>query len=369
MLRCTEFRTERRMSRMSMFLSAGCLVAACAATSFARAAPDAAQRVGGPPAQILLAQSFGPPDSIPGAAPQGEDVAALLVRIDRLENQVRSLNGQIEQLNFDQHRLQDALQKFQQDVDFRFQDAAHAKGAPRSVPAKRSDAGDPAAPEAEQAEALPPQSGRRDDAFDPFAHPDAPGAPHAIGSLSDGVAQRTVQDRPPAARDPGGPLQLDNGPQASPPPTAPAPERQAALGTGIDAIMASGAPADPRMEYDLALVSFKNGQFDQAEKGFRSYLEKHPKDRSAPDAVYYLGESYWRLGKTREAAQQYLKISTDYAKSPHAPDALLKLGLSLDKLGSRDQACASFQQVARKYPNAPASVRGAVEKSVKKDQC
>ena len=52
--------------------------------------------------------------------------SALLVRVDRLENKLRSMTGQIEQLQFQNKRLEDALRKMQQDVDFRFQDLNHA---------------------------------------------------------------------------------------------------------------------------------------------------------------------------------------------------------------------------------------------------
>ena len=99
--------------------------------------------------EISVAQGYGrPPGDIgePGDAPfAGEqpDSAQLLVRIGRLESQMRQINGQLEQMQFENRRLEEQLKKFQEDVDFRFHDGA--PGAPAAKPPqKRSEA-----PEAE----------------------------------------------------------------------------------------------------------------------------------------------------------------------------------------------------------------------------
>src|SRR5687768_9908601 len=67
-----------------------------------------------------------------------QDAADLVVRTSRLENQLRQLSGQIEQLQFENRRLTEQLRKMQEDVDFRFSE----RGGPRSTaaPAQRSEA-------------------------------------------------------------------------------------------------------------------------------------------------------------------------------------------------------------------------------------
>ena len=68
------------------------------------------------------AQSTLPPAAIPGApadAADANDAGALDVRIDRLEDELRQANGRIEELENQQHRLEDQLKRFQQDVEFR----------------------------------------------------------------------------------------------------------------------------------------------------------------------------------------------------------------------------------------------------------
>jgi tol-pal system protein YbgF len=117
------------------------------------------------------------------------------------------------------------------------------------------------------------------------------------------------------------------------------------------------------------MTALKGGQFESAEEAFKTFLRKHPKDRLVADATFYLGESYYKRQRSREAAENYLKVSTDYEKSSRAPEALLKLGLSLEKLGAREQACAAYGEVGRKYPTASASLRASAERESKRSQC
>src|SRR5215471_7518744 len=99
--------------------------------------PPARAKPGGPqnaaaPAGILVSQnSMRPPGGIgeggEGFYPEGqsggaEDAAGLLVRLGRLESQMRQINGQIEQMQFETRRLEEQLKKFQEDVDFRFRE-------------------------------------------------------------------------------------------------------------------------------------------------------------------------------------------------------------------------------------------------------
>ena len=147
-----------------------------------------------------------------------------MLRVDRLENQIRSLNGQVEQLQFQVKRLEDQLHKFQADVDQRFQESA-AHGAVRptaAVPQKRSDLSEsdpdgaaqqaarkPAAKIAprDTAQPAPPSpNGRRRDAFDPDALPSAAGAPRPLGSPES--ASRPAARSAEARRDPTAPLDL-----------------------------------------------------------------------------------------------------------------------------------------------------------------
>ncbi|MFJ5488747.1 hypothetical protein ACIKTA_14600, partial [Hansschlegelia beijingensis] len=59
---------------------------------------------------------------------QSSSMADIAVRLDRLENQMRQLNGRLEQLEFQSRKNDEALKRFQGDVDYRFQDLESGKG-------------------------------------------------------------------------------------------------------------------------------------------------------------------------------------------------------------------------------------------------
>jgi tol-pal system protein YbgF len=334
--------------------------------------------------------------------------AASILRIDRLENQVRALNGQVEQLQFQNKKLEDQLRKFQMDVESRFQDSSGlAKPAPGArpsaagTPQRRSDLSDDEAGNApasviadngadsQARQALPPEpaitvpaaapeapvgaDGRRHDAFDPAARPDAPGAPLALGSS--GSASKP---QPARVASTSGPLDLTppnlrsaqqaeagaDSAEASPSLAAlPAPGADPAAGP-------SSSSADPvKAEYDAAGDMLKTQHYDAAQRAFSAFVAKNPHSRLIAPAIYHLGESYYFQSRHREAAEQFLKIASDYAKSPVAPEAMVKLGVSLNALGAKEQACAFFSELPRKYPNAPASQKLAAEREAKKASC
>ncbi|HZY13551.1 MAG TPA: hypothetical protein VFE89_12495, partial [Beijerinckiaceae bacterium] len=144
--------------------------------------------------RIEVAQYFGqrpPADMDDYGGPGGrEDEAGLSVRVDHLESQLRSLTGQLEQAQFQVRKLQEQLTKFQQDIEFRFQEAPHGG---RTAPPRRTELEPPpviAPPAHATASVVTTPAGpgslatagmRRGDAFDPAADPSAPGVPRQLG--------------------------------------------------------------------------------------------------------------------------------------------------------------------------------------------
>ena len=425
--------TNHRRSRAGLALAVGfaLLTAQGARSGVAVAAPRD---------PVMLAQNDPDQPDDPSSA------SALLVRVDRLENKIRSMTGQIEQLQFQNKRLEDALRKMQQDVDFRFQDLSRAPGGKPPLQ-KRGDLGDPAtdtladasseaAPaspsDGEPATPSPTRPQKHGDAFDPAADPNAVGAPKPLGTTAPGAplplrssigATSAVTPPPVRTVAPSGgdalhaPLDLTHGalaasaaptatpdaksaapdyavvpvepaprtvtasreptpdagslplPQTAAPAAGGAPAGSPATAGSAAPGVASLTPGGTRSEYETDYSLYKNGQFDAAAAGLQDFVQKYPRDRLVPDATYFLGESYARLGRHREAAEQFLKLSTDYTKSSRAPDALLRLGVALNALGAKEQACATYQEVDRKYPTASPDVRAGVERELKRSRC
>jgi tol-pal system protein YbgF len=131
------------------------------------------------------------------------------------------------------------------------------------------------------------------------------------------------------------------------------PIEQGAGNVDPDAIeTVSLAPESPEALYERSNESLLRRQFGDAEVGFSSFVGKYPDHSLAGSAQYWLGETYYAQGNFREAAQNFLHGYKNYPKSRRAPDSLLKLGISLNKLGQTQQACAAFGAIGGEFPNA-----------------
>ncbi len=384
----------RPMRFLRSFFSACVAAGLCAAIvqGALRAEPAAG-------AGFAVAQTFRAPPADVGDESYGQaqqDSSSLLLRIDRLESQMRQLNGAIEQLQFQNRKLEEQLRKFQEDVEFRLQESGRSGGpASAAKPQKRGEAIDRAAPEDLSAGPLPGQGGavapfrpaKRADAFNPDADPTAPGAPRALGSAASAapLPGRARTSAETDVVDPEAPLDLSGARWRAGQGAAGQNVEESARGGGVAPAMpgnssiaalstpagaAAGAPVNPvKEEFDVAFGYYRQKEYETAEKSFAAFIQKNPKSRMTADATYYLGESFFQRNRPREAAEQYLKISTLYANSPHAPDAMLRLGQSLSALGAREQACATFAEIQRKYPNAAPSVKAGADREAKRVQC
>jgi TolA-binding protein len=121
-----------------------------------------------------------PPADVPGDPNQA---AELVLRVNQLEEELRQANGRIEELENAEHRLEMQVQKFRQDVEYRFGDRAEGGPPAPDVAEAPPSPGEPAAP---------PRP-RKSDAFDPNADPNAPGAPMHRGTTE----PRAPLERPP----------------------------------------------------------------------------------------------------------------------------------------------------------------------------
>jgi TolA-binding protein len=197
-----------------------------------------------------------------------------VLRMERLESQIRQLTGTIEQLQFRNQQLESQIRRMQEE------------GAPRSAVQSRPQ--NPAAPS-------PAPPGRRGDAFDPLQNPNAPGAPHTLGAMN---APATAPSMSADASDQ--PLGAPNGAVAG--------QRNAAAGNGA---LATLPPSQtPRDVYDLAYGYMLRKDYALAEDTFRSFLSRYPDDRLVGDATYWLGESMFQRQRFRDAAEAFLNVST-----------------------------------------------------------
>jgi tol-pal system protein YbgF len=313
-----------------------------------------------------------------------------VVRIERLEAQIRQLTGTIEQLQFRNRQLESQIERMEA-----------GGAAPVRQPAAQPlppPSAQPLPPPVQSAPGpVPPAAvpGRRADVFDPTQHPNAPGAPRTLGTLG-GVPSEPppiiqAEDPPigaPGGRTSGGPLDLStlaSGIRSDPTsyPGAATGQPNPAVGVGqplppppsrnpsaTGALAAVAPPSDtPRDQYDLGYGYILRKDYALAESALKTFLSKYPNDRLAPDAQFWLGESLFQRQRYDAAAQAYLDLSTKHGSHAKAPEALLRLGQSLAALGQKEMSCATLAEVGRKFPRAPNNVKQGVEREQKRVRC
>src|SRR5579883_130183 len=250
------------------------------------------------------------------SAEEGSPAAAQLeLRVQQLEEQIRELTGQIETQGHQIQVLNDQLQKLRSDTDLRFNDLeGNGNGAPAGAAAAAAPQASPRAAPPAEGEAGPPT-------------PIAPGAaPRILGTIPAGSA-------PP-----------------EPPPEA-------------------AAPPTPQEQYEAALELYHQGNYPQAEKGFRAFVAQFPKDPLAGNAAFWMGESYFVRGKYQDAAGSFADSLQKYPKGAKAPDMLLDLGKSLAKLGRTPDACAAFATLEAKYPTAAPTLKRQAQQEKTRLKC
>ena len=147
-------------------------------------------------------------------------------------------------------------------------------------------------------------------------------------------------------------------PQAIPapvPPPAPAQTQDFASSSALTprAENRSAALVADRESYERTLTRFKDGDLDGARQGFAEFLVQHPHSDLAPNARFWLGESYYGKKDYSRAIDAYDQVQLNHPASEKVPAALLKKGYAYLALKDRKKAASALKQVIDLYPRSP----------------
>jgi tol-pal system protein YbgF len=151
----------------------------------------------------------------------------------------------------------------------------------------------------------------------------------------------------------GGAARPGGGQAAAPAPTPPA--------------GAAGGNADQM--YNDAMKKLQDGDNAGAERGFRAFLQSHPRHALAGNAQYWLGESYYARKDYQNAMTAFAEGYKNYKASAKGPDNLLKLGITLAVLGRKSDACQVFAKFNQDYPRATDLQKRRVDQERHKNGC
>ena len=242
----------------------------------------------------LLAPTLGGAADLEGRVTRLENILAnqrssdLLLQIQRLQQEVQQLRGQIERQTYEIDTLKKQQREHYMDLDARL----------------RGKSGG-AAPAAE----APPAGGRR--------------------GMEASLPPATPSGAPGAAAQAGGSRKPDLSlPSAE---TARSQSEQEAY----------------RNAFDL----LKQRRYDDAVRAFEDLLTVYPKGEFADNARYWLGETNYVKRDYAAALNDFQRVVSDYPLSPKVPGAMLKIGYIQDEQKDWQNARNTLQDVTRKFPD------------------
>ena len=256
-----------------------------------------------------------------GGAPPQAAVSQLQVKSGQVEEQLRGLTGQVEELGFKVNQISGRLDRLVADVDFRLRTLEGTN--------EQTNAGPDAATPDQSASSGPSVLSRSA----PANSNSAPASPGSLGVLT----QRQIEA---AAINP--PSAVEAGPE------------QASASAGDASVLPPGSPEE---RYNYARSFLMRRDFAGAEQALREFVETYPDDDLAGAAQYWLGETYYVRSDFGAAARSFADGFQRYPKSSKAPDNLLKLGMSLAALDRTEDACITLDKLASEYPKSPASIK------------
>lgn len=116
-----------------------------------------------------------------------------------------------------------------------------------------------------------------------------------------------------------------------------------------------GKGADERTAYNVAFDLLKAGRYAESARAFLGFLEAHPNGTFTPNAMYWLGESYYVTQNYALAQEQFQTLLDQYPTHDKAGGALLKVGLCQYGLRQLDAAEATLTKVIARYAGSEAA--------------
>ncbi|MFW5815343.1 MAG: tol-pal system protein YbgF [Wenzhouxiangella sp.] len=111
-----------------------------------------------------------------------------------------------------------------------------------------------------------------------------------------------------------------------------------------------GTPTEQeQVAYDRAFRALREQRYADAAEGFSSFLDQFPESSYAPNALYWLAETYYVTRDFETALRFFQQLRERYPDSSKEGDALLKVGFSHFELRQWTEARAALEQVRSEH--------------------
>lgn len=112
-------------------------------------------------------------------------------------------------------------------------------------------------------------------------------------------------------------------------------------------------PADEQISYLAAYELVKNKRYDDALNSMNIFVQKYPKGGYTANAHYWLGELYLIKKDYTKAREHFDVVLQQFPTSSKSAASMLKVGYVYAAMGQKTEAKKFLQQVVRAYPDTP----------------
>ncbi|MBI9074281.1 MAG: tol-pal system protein YbgF [Desulfatibacillum sp.] len=110
---------------------------------------------------------------------------------------------------------------------------------------------------------------------------------------------------------------------------------------------------DEDQAYAQAKKDFDELRLEAAREGFKSFLTRFPNSSKADNALFWMGETFFKEKWYEKAILQYQEVIEKYPKANKVPAAYFKQGLAFSMLGDNSNARLIWTELIKKFPSSP----------------
>jgi tol-pal system protein YbgF len=112
------------------------------------------------------------------------------------------------------------------------------------------------------------------------------------------------------------------------------------------------ARASSSADYDKGLELTRKGDTAGARALFQSFISNNPGNQLTPNAIFWLGETYYVDKQFDQAILSFKEVAGRYPTHAKAAASMLKLGYAYEQLGDRANARFYLRALIDEYPQS-----------------
>lgn len=128
--------------------------------------------------------------------------------------------------------------------------------------------------------------------------------------------------------------------------------RQSREGSAVTPGSAQTTRPDSEETYKQGFDAFQKGSYEAAIPLFAQFVKENPDASLAPNAYYWMGESYMNVKNHEKAIVQFQEVVDKFPKSDKAGKAMLRQAEAFAALGDKKSSTTLLKRVVELYPKS-----------------